>query len=254
MMTRPYHICLLTLVFTLGLLTGPLALDADESGIAWEQLDAAEQRILQSFSDRWDALQPRQQQRLRKGARRWATLSPEQRDRVKERLKRWQQMTPQQRERARQRFERFRSLPPQEQQRLRKTQRWFQSLPPEQRQELSTHPTVGDVRGIEDADQGRLKNTCSNFERDRGGPAERVGIILRKQEYLVGPVFCLVEFKGIHIYSITPSYIVSIFPAVIIFYDNASAEACKGTDHAVIETDVNDGRFYTVRLCGGRIQ
>ena len=55
------------------LLAAPLAM-ADDAGVAWNDLNEDQQRVLQSFAENWDQLAPERQARLSKGAERWAGM------------------------------------------------------------------------------------------------------------------------------------------------------------------------------------
>ena len=109
---------------------------AQDTGVDWDQLNDAEQRVLQRFSDRWDQLTPQQQQRLQNGARRWSIMKPEERDQAKERLQRWKQMSPQQRGVFRERYKKFKQLPPEERRLIRERVEKFRQLPAKERKAM----------------------------------------------------------------------------------------------------------------------
>ncbi|MFO7594315.1 MAG: DUF3106 domain-containing protein [Pseudomonadota bacterium] len=104
--------------------------------ISWEQLDAAEQKVLQPYAERWDSIDPEQRQRLQKGADRWAAMDNDERKAARERFQRWQQLPETQKQLIRERYERFKQLDPEQQQRLRERMERFKQLPPERRQAL----------------------------------------------------------------------------------------------------------------------
>ncbi|MDH3553773.1 MAG: DUF3106 domain-containing protein, partial [Gammaproteobacteria bacterium] len=51
---------------------------ADDQGVAWDQLNEEQRRVLSSFSDSWDQLTPERQARLSMGADRWSAMTPKQ--------------------------------------------------------------------------------------------------------------------------------------------------------------------------------
>ena len=57
------------------LIVGSFAM-ADETGIAWDELDRQQQRVLRSFAENWDELDGERQVRLSTGADRWLQMSP----------------------------------------------------------------------------------------------------------------------------------------------------------------------------------
>ncbi len=48
---------------------------AQDPGIAWNDLDAEQQRVLRSFADNWDDMEPERRERLAMGADRWAEMT-----------------------------------------------------------------------------------------------------------------------------------------------------------------------------------
>ena len=127
MTTKLISTLLLALLFS--------AVQAREA-LSWEQLDAAEQKVLQPYAERWDSISPEQQQRLQKGASRWAAMDSDERKAARERFQRWQQLPEAQKQRIRERYEQFRQLDPKQQQRLRERMERFKQLSPERRQAL----------------------------------------------------------------------------------------------------------------------
>lgn len=113
-----------------------MLLPAMVQAVPWNELDAAEQQVLQPYVKKWDGMSEEQQQRLQRGAKRWSQMNTQERKETTERFQRWQQMTPEQQQRIRKRYRQYLQLDPQQRQRLRQQMEAFRQLPPEEQQAL----------------------------------------------------------------------------------------------------------------------
>ncbi len=78
-----------------------------ERGIAWQQLSAQEQALLQQHAPpRWGKYSSDQQQQLRDNAQRYLNMPPGQRQKVEKKRREYQQMSPEERRRLRDTYRR----------------------------------------------------------------------------------------------------------------------------------------------------
>ncbi|TQV86276.1 DUF3106 domain-containing protein [Exilibacterium tricleocarpae] len=107
-----------------------------DAPLEWQQLNRAEQRVLQHHAADWDSLPNQKRHKLHRSAQRWLAMSPEQKRNARQRFKRWLALPVDQRRHIRQRYQQFKQLQPDEQQRLRDIYAQFKDLPAAQRQSL----------------------------------------------------------------------------------------------------------------------
>jgi ElaB/YqjD/DUF883 family membrane-anchored ribosome-binding protein len=118
------------------LLLSPGLYADDNTGTDWDQLDLAQQQLLQQYRNDWNNIPEQRRQMLATGAQRWNDMTPEQRERAQRSLKRWKQLTPEQQAKIRERIKAFRELPLELRQSLRAKYQWYKELPPERQQAL----------------------------------------------------------------------------------------------------------------------
>ena len=107
-----------------------------DHAVGFDQLDAAEQRVLMPFAESWSTLPEQTRQNLRLGAQRWNALSAEDKRATAQRFGDWQKLSNEDKRRVRERYQKFHALPRAEQQRLRASQQRFRHLSPEQRKQM----------------------------------------------------------------------------------------------------------------------
>lgn len=108
---------------------------AQDSGPAWSQLSASDQRVLEPLRTQWETLDAVRRQKWREIAQRYPKLPADQQERLRSRMAEWAAMTPAERNAARLRFEESKLLPADERQ-----ARWeaYQALPEDERKQLVT--------------------------------------------------------------------------------------------------------------------
>jgi Protein of unknown function (DUF3106) len=106
----------------------------------WNELTAAERKVLQPLQANWENIDALRKQKWRDIAARYPAMNPEQQERTTSRMAEWAAMTPAQRNAARLQFEQVKQVPATERQ-----ARWdaYKSLTPEQRDALGKQATAG---------------------------------------------------------------------------------------------------------------
>ena len=106
------------------------------TGTNWDDLNQAQQQLLQQFKDDWNSMPEQRRNKLATGAERWSNMTPTQRKRAQQSLKRWKKLSPEQQQKIRQRVHAFRALPLETRQALRAKYQWYRELPPEKQRAL----------------------------------------------------------------------------------------------------------------------
>jgi hypothetical protein len=156
-------------VFTACLAWGA-ALKAQNLG--WDELDAAQQRLLGPLAEQWESLSLQRRRRLQAGVEQWLSMSAEQKALARQRLAQWNSMSAQRQARILALFQRFNTLPPSVQERLKKRHQWYQALPREQQKQLKQEwlklrrpPAQG---GLERAPQSESASTSALLQQQQG--------------------------------------------------------------------------------------
>ncbi|HET7360188.1 MAG TPA: DUF3106 domain-containing protein, partial [Rhodanobacteraceae bacterium] len=109
---------------------------AASAPLAWNDLDANAQYMLEPLHYKWNRMPPDHQRHMQRKARHWETLSPGRRDEIRQRIAHWQQMTPAERDRARANRRVYHHLRPAERSRLHSAYERFKQMPEAQRKAL----------------------------------------------------------------------------------------------------------------------
>jgi len=131
-----FKVSLYAALVALVTFTAPVHAQAAQQDVSWNELSAAQQKVLKNFSEQWPQLTPQRRVALAKGAERWINMPPENRAQARQRFARWQGLTPHERKELRSRYREFQNLPRAEQRRIRNAFQRFRDLPPERRQEI----------------------------------------------------------------------------------------------------------------------
>jgi hypothetical protein len=112
----------------------PPSAAADTSGPSWNELSAAQRKVLAPLAGDWNAIDSRGKERWMGVAGRFPNMPPEEQQRANQRMVEWSHMTPVQRSQARMNFQETRDLPKEE-----REARWkaYQALPDDKKRELA---------------------------------------------------------------------------------------------------------------------
>ena len=133
--SRP-RVLLRPLLLTAAILLAAGMASAEDAGVAWDDLDEQQQRVLNGFAGSWDSLAADRQTRLSVGADRWVHMTPDQRNAAQTRFSHWRDIQPERRALIRDRYKQYRGMSPADQKRVRDNFRRFNRMPTERRKML----------------------------------------------------------------------------------------------------------------------
>jgi hypothetical protein len=107
-----------------------------QAPLGWNELQASQQELLQTYAKDWDSLPPGRQQALARGARRWLSMDPTARAEARDRFQKWQKLPDDRRQLIRKRWERFQQLDPEAKALVRENFNAYMRLPPGKRHML----------------------------------------------------------------------------------------------------------------------